>query len=76
MQHKTFLWEQLRIQIDVCLEQTNQKHIEIVLKLVEKERIKPNELYELLYKRYMSEVRLEGFISLNNESYKKWFGIC
>ena len=37
----------------------------IVLDLVEKEHVKPNELYEILYKRSMSEVRLEGFISLN-----------
>lgn len=38
---------------------------EMVLKLIKKEHIKPNELYEILYKRSMSEVRLEGFISLN-----------
>lgn len=37
----------------------------VVLDLVEKEHIEPNELYEILYKRTMSEVRLEGFISLN-----------
>lgn len=38
---------------------------EIILDLIEKENVKPNELYEILYKRSMSEVRLEGFISLN-----------
>lgn len=38
---------------------------EMILNLVKKEKIKPNELYEILYKRSMSEVRLEGFISLN-----------
>lgn len=37
----------------------------IVLDLVEKEHINPNSLYEILYKRSISEVRLEGFISLN-----------
>ena len=38
---------------------------EVVLDLIKKENIKPNLLYELLYKRTISEVRLEGFISLN-----------
>lgn len=47
---------------------------EIVLKLVQKERIKPNELYEILYKRTMSEVRLEGFISLNMKITKNGLG--
>ncbi len=37
----------------------------IILKLIEEEHIKPNELYEILYKRTLAEVRLEGFISLN-----------
>ena len=38
---------------------------EIVLKLIKENGIKPNELYEIIYKRGISEVRLEGFISLN-----------
>lgn len=46
----------------------------IVLELVQKERIKPNELYEILYKRSMSEVRLEGFISLNMKVTKNGLG--
>lgn len=46
----------------------------IVLDLVQKERIKPNELYEILYKRSMSEVRLEGFISLNMKVTKNGLG--
>lgn len=45
-----------------------------VLDLIEKERIKPNELYEILYKRSMSEVRLEGFISLNMKVTKNGLG--
>lgn len=47
---------------------------EIILDLVEKENIKPNELYEILYKRSMSEVRLEGFISLNMKVTKNGLG--
>lgn len=46
----------------------------IVLKLIEKEHVKPNELYEILYKRSMSEVRLEGFISLNMTVTKNGLG--
>lgn len=46
----------------------------IVLNLVEKSHIKPNELYELLYKRSMSEVRLEGFVSLNMKITKNGLG--
>lgn len=45
-----------------------------VLDLIEKEGIKPNELYEILYKRSMSEVRLEGFISLNMKLTKNGLG--
>ena len=47
---------------------------EIVLDLIEKEHVKPNELYEILYKRSMSEVRLEGFISLNMRVTKNGLG--
>ena len=47
---------------------------EIVLDLIEKENVKPNELYEILYKRSMSEVRLEGFISLNMRVTKNGLG--
>lgn len=50
------------------------KTYEIVLKLVQKEKIKPNELYEILYKRSISEVRLEGFISLNMKVTKNGLG--
>lgn len=46
----------------------------IVLKLVRDEHVKPNELYELLYKRSISEVRLEGFISLNMNLTKNGLG--
>lgn len=46
----------------------------IILDLIEKEGVKPNELYEILYKRYMSEVRLEGFISLNMKVTKNGLG--
>lgn len=46
----------------------------VVLDLVQKENIKPNELYEILYKRSMSEVRLEGFISLNMKVTKNGLG--
>ena len=38
---------------------------EIILKLIKDQHVKPNELYELLYKKSITEVRLEGFISLN-----------
>ena len=45
---------------------SNKKEMyEIVLNLIEKQKVNPNELYEILYKRSISEVRLEGFISLN-----------
>ena len=47
---------------------------EIILDLIEKENVKPNELYEILYKRSMSEVRLEGFISLNMKVTKNGLG--
>lgn len=47
---------------------------QIVLKLIEKEHVNPNELYEILYKRPMSEVRLEGFISLNMKVTKNGLG--
>lgn len=50
------------------------KTYKIVLRLIEQEHIKPNELYELLYKRSMSEVRLEGFISLNMRITKNGLG--
>lgn len=50
------------------------KTYKIVLRLIEHEHIKPNELYELLYKRSMSEVRLEGFISLNMQITKNGLG--
>lgn len=46
----------------------------VLLKLVEKEHIKPNELYEILYKKSISEVRLEGFISLNMKITKNGLG--
>ena len=47
---------------------------EIVLDLIEKEHIKPNELYERIYKRSIEEVRLEGFISLNMKLTKNGLG--
>lgn len=47
---------------------------EIVLDLIEKEHIKPNVLYEMIYKRTMEEVRLEGFISLNMKVTKNGLG--
>ncbi len=47
---------------------------EIILDLIERENVKPNELYEILYKRSMSEVRLEGFISLNMKVTKNGLG--
>ena len=47
---------------------------EAILNLIEKQNIKPNELYEILYKRNMSEVRLEGFISLNMKITKNGLG--
>lgn len=50
------------------------KTYEIILKLVQKEQINPNELYEILYKRSISEVRLEGFISLNMKITKNGLG--
>lgn len=50
------------------------KTYEIILKLVQKEKINPNELYEILYKRSISEVRLEGFISLNMKITKNGLG--
>ena len=46
----------------------------IVLDLVEKEKVNPNELYEILYKRNISEVRLEGFVSLNMKVTKNGLG--
>lgn len=46
----------------------------VVLDLVQKEHIKPNELYEILYKRSIFEVRLEGFISLNMKITKNGLG--
>ncbi len=46
----------------------------IILKLIEEEHVKPNELYEILYKRNMAEVRLEGFISLNMKMTKNGLG--
>lgn len=45
-----------------------------VLMLVDKEGINPNELYEILYKKPLSEVRLEGFISLNMKVTKNGLG--
>ncbi len=47
---------------------------EIILKLIKDEKINPNELYEKLYKRSMSEVKLEGFISLNMKVNKNGLG--
>lgn len=47
---------------------------EIVLDLIEKEGIKPNILYERIYKRTIEEVRLEGFISLNMKLTKNGLG--
>lgn len=47
---------------------------EIILKLIEKENVKPNELYEKIYKRSMEEVKLEGFISLNMKVTKNGLG--
>lgn len=38
---------------------------EVVLKLIKQNNINPNELYEIIYKREIAEVRLEGLISLN-----------
>lgn len=46
----------------------------VLLRLIEEEHVKPNELYELLYKRNLSEVRLEGFISLNMKITKNGLG--
>lgn len=45
-----------------------------VLRLIRDEHVKPNELYEILYKRPMAEVRLEGFISLNMKMTKNGLG--
>ena len=54
---------------------SNKKEMyEIVLDLIEKQGVKPNELYEILYKRNISEVRLEGFISLNMQVTKNGLG--
>lgn len=50
------------------------KTYKIVLDLVQKEHINPNELYEILYKKPISEVRLEGFISLNMKVTKNGLG--
>lgn len=47
---------------------------EMVLRLIRDEHVKPNELYEILYKRSISEVRLEGFISLNMNVTKNGLG--
>ena len=47
---------------------------EVVLNLVKKEKVNPNQLYEVLYKRNISEVRLEGFISLNMKITKNGLG--
>ena len=47
---------------------------EIVLNLIKKNHIDPNELYEIVYKRDMSEVRLEGLISLNMKLTKNGLG--
>ena len=47
---------------------------EIVLELIEKEHIKPNALYEKIYRRSIEEVRLEGFISLNMKVTKNGLG--
>ena len=47
---------------------------EIVLKLIKENNIKPNELYEIVYKRGMAEVRLEGLIDLNMTVTKHGFG--
>ncbi len=45
-----------------------------ILRLIRDEHVKPNELYEILYKRPMAEVRLEGFISLNMKMTKNGLG--
>lgn len=50
------------------------KTYEIVLKLMKYEKINPNLLYEKVYKRNMSEVRLEGLISLNMKLTKNGVG--
>ena len=50
------------------------KTYKIVLDLIQKEHIKPNELYEILYKRTIAEMRLEGFISLNMKVTKNGLG--
>lgn len=52
----------------------NPKPYKVIHDLIEKEKINPNELYEILYKRNLSEVRLEGFISLNMKITKNGLG--
>ncbi len=47
---------------------------EIVLNLIKKEHIKPNELYERIYARNINEIRLEGMISLNMKLTKNGLG--
>ena len=50
------------------------KTYEIVSRLIKNEHINPTELYERLYKRNISEVRLEGLISLNMKITKHGVG--
>jgi len=47
---------------------------ETILKLIKEEHVNPNEMYELLYKRSITEVRLEGFISLNMKTTENGLG--
>lgn len=53
---------------------TSAKTYKIVADLMEKYKINTNELYEKLYKRPLSEVRLMGYISSNLNVTKNKFG--
>lgn len=50
------------------------KTYKIVSKLIEEENINPTELYSKLYRKSMTEVRLEGFISMNMNITKNGVG--
>ena len=52
----------------------NSATYKIVSELIEEQKIEPNKLYGLLYKRSISEVRLEGLISLNMKITKHGVG--
>ena len=52
----------------------NSTTYKIVSELIEEQKIEPNKLYGLLYKRSISEVRLEGLISLNMKITKHGVG--